>query len=278
MRKPIRLIVQADDFGMCHAVNQGVVRAFLEGILTQASVMVPCPWFPEAAVLAKRHGIPVGMHCTLTCEWDAMRWGPLTPGSSLVRPDGTFFESVERASAAVLTGEAAAELEAQADAMTALGLRPVFFDAHMGLVSRDACHHVCELYERPFILPVVPRFVWLQSFLVLSPRPAEEKRSTLLEYLENLPGGIHLIQAHPAVASAELRALAAPGSPAEPWTESYRVSDLCLLTDPEVKRLVKDRGMELISVADLDERAISAGWPIPSLERRGGRARAGAAA
>ena len=79
----IRLIVQADDFGMCHAVNEGVVEAFLDGILTQATMMVPCPWFAEAADLAHRHGIPVGMHSTLTCEWDAMRWRPLTRGRSL---------------------------------------------------------------------------------------------------------------------------------------------------------------------------------------------------
>jgi hypothetical protein len=148
----------------------------------------------------------------------------------------------------------------------------------MGLVSREACRHVCELYERPFILPFVPRFLWLRSFLVLSPRPADEKRRTLLAYLENLPAGVHLIQAHPGVASAELRALAAAGSPAEPWAEAYRVSDLSLLTDPEVKQLVRDRGMELISAADLDESAIAVGWSIPSLETRGDGAGAGSGA
>ena len=114
------------------------------------------------------------------------------------------------------------------DALAAHGLRPAWFDAHMGLVSREAWHRVCERHERPFILPFVPRFLWLRSFLVLSPQPADEKRRVLLGYLEALPPGLHLIQSHPAVASAELRALAAPGSPAEPWAEAYRVSDLAL--------------------------------------------------
>jgi hypothetical protein len=253
---------------MCHAVNDGVVHAFRDGILTQASAMAPCPWFPEAAALARRHGIPVGLHGTLTCEWDAMRWRPLTAGPSLARPDGTFFESTAAAAVAARPDEAAAELEAQVDALAAHGLRPAWFDAHMGLVSREAWHRVCERHERPFILPFVPRFLWLRSFLVLSPQPADEKRRVLLGYLEALPPGLHLIQSHPAVASAELRALAAPGSPAEPWAEAYRVSDLALLTDPEVRGLVEERGVELVSVGDLDASDVAAGGSLPSPVRR----------
>lgn len=250
---------------MCHAVNEGVVEAFVEGILTQASVMVPCPWFAEAADLALRHRIPVGMHCTLTCEWPSMRWRPLTRGASLVRADGTFHETVARAAAVVRPEEAAAELETQAQAMVELGLPPLYFDSHMGMVSRKAYHHVCELHRRPFILPIVSRFLWLNSLLVLSPRPAEEKRRVLVAYLEELPPGHHLIQSHPAVASGELRALAGRGASAEPWAETYRVSDLDLLTDPEVRGIVERRGIELVSVSDLDESAISHGWEPPSI-------------
>ena len=81
-----RLILQADDFGMCDAVNDGIVAAFRAGTLTQASVMVPCPRFEGAAALAREHAIPVGVHGTLTCEWDFLRWGPLTNGASLTEP------------------------------------------------------------------------------------------------------------------------------------------------------------------------------------------------
>ena len=60
----IDLVVQSDDFGMCHAVNVGIVRAFTEGILTQVSTMVPCPWFDEAAELARHHAVSY-THLTL---------------------------------------------------------------------------------------------------------------------------------------------------------------------------------------------------------------------
>ena len=103
----IRLVVQADDFGMCQAINQGIVHAFREGILTQAAMMAPCPWFEEAVLLAKRESIPVGMHSTLTSEWDHMRWRPLTSGSSLCEADGTFHRSVESARGKVVVEESA---------------------------------------------------------------------------------------------------------------------------------------------------------------------------
>src|SRR5215469_7607653 len=100
---------------MCHAVNEGIKRAFTEGIVTTASTMAPCPWFGEAAKISKEIGIPIGAHQTLTCEWDYFRWQPLTDGPSLARPDGTFWSSVELARHHVQQDEAVRELLAQVD-------------------------------------------------------------------------------------------------------------------------------------------------------------------
>ena len=43
----IRLVVQADDLGMCRSVNEGIEHAIVDGIVTQTSVMAPTPWFVE---------------------------------------------------------------------------------------------------------------------------------------------------------------------------------------------------------------------------------------
>jgi predicted glycoside hydrolase/deacetylase ChbG (UPF0249 family) len=61
-----QLVLNSDDFGLCHSVNLGVVKGFTEGLLTQASIMVPAPWFEEAASLALQHAIPLGIHLTTT--------------------------------------------------------------------------------------------------------------------------------------------------------------------------------------------------------------------
>jgi hopanoid biosynthesis associated protein HpnK len=61
-----RLIVNADDFGRSHSINQAVIRAHQEGILTSASLMVNEPGFDEAVTLAKENPrLGIGLHLTL---------------------------------------------------------------------------------------------------------------------------------------------------------------------------------------------------------------------
>ena len=63
-----RLIVNADDFGRSPSINEAVIRAHREGILTSASLMVNEPAFEEAAVLARQNPrLAVGLHLTLVC-------------------------------------------------------------------------------------------------------------------------------------------------------------------------------------------------------------------
>src|SRR5260370_487589 len=62
-----RLIVNADDFGRSHSINQAVIRAHCEGILTTASLMVNEPGLEEAVLLARKHPrLGVGLHLTLS--------------------------------------------------------------------------------------------------------------------------------------------------------------------------------------------------------------------
>jgi hopanoid biosynthesis associated protein HpnK len=63
---PRRLIVNADDFGQSHSINQAVIRAHREGILTTASLMVNEAGLDEAVALAKENPrLGVGLHLTL---------------------------------------------------------------------------------------------------------------------------------------------------------------------------------------------------------------------
>jgi len=63
-----RLIVNADDFGRSQSINQAVIRAHREGILTTASLMVTGDACAEAVELAKQNpALGVGLHLTLVC-------------------------------------------------------------------------------------------------------------------------------------------------------------------------------------------------------------------
>jgi hypothetical protein len=63
------LIINADDFGMYHAINAAVVQSIEDGIASSCSLMVPCPWALHAMqLLYERPEIPFGIHLTLVCD------------------------------------------------------------------------------------------------------------------------------------------------------------------------------------------------------------------
>jgi chitin disaccharide deacetylase len=68
-----RLIVNADDFGRSHSINEAVIRAHRQGILTSASLMVNESACDEAVALAKENPkLGVGLHLTLLCGRSAL--------------------------------------------------------------------------------------------------------------------------------------------------------------------------------------------------------------
>lgn len=86
-----RLIINADDFGRSPAINEAIIRAHREGVLTTASLMVNGDAFAEAVTLAKAHPqLGVGLHLTLIC-------GKATCSQleipDLVTPTGDFSDS-----------------------------------------------------------------------------------------------------------------------------------------------------------------------------------------
>ncbi len=89
--KPRRLIVNADDFGRSASINQAVIRAHREGILTTASLMVNEPAVEEAVVLARENPtLGVGLHLTLLCGHSALPHAEI-PG--LVNASGAFSDN-----------------------------------------------------------------------------------------------------------------------------------------------------------------------------------------
>jgi len=88
----IKLVVRADDIGSCHTSNLACIKCYREGIVKSVEVQVCCPWFNEAVkMLRENPGLDVGVHLTLTSEWENYKWGPLTQAPSLVDAQGDFY-------------------------------------------------------------------------------------------------------------------------------------------------------------------------------------------
>ncbi|NPV83051.1 MAG: ChbG/HpnK family deacetylase, partial [Candidatus Aminicenantes bacterium] len=95
----VELIVRGDDMGMTHSANEAFELAFNRGILTAGGLIVPSPWFEDAARRCRENRLwSVGVHLCVNAEWQDYRWGPVLPYnlvSSLVDKDGYFFPTAQ---------------------------------------------------------------------------------------------------------------------------------------------------------------------------------------
>src|ERR1700677_436022 len=127
------IVVHADDLGETHSVNAAAIKALQGGAINSASLMVPCPWFPEIADYAKSHpDADFGLHLTLTSERVYYRWGPVAPADkvpSLVDQNG-YFHHEWKEGEHIDAKEVEIELRAQIERALAMGVRPTHLDSH----------------------------------------------------------------------------------------------------------------------------------------------------
>jgi predicted glycoside hydrolase/deacetylase ChbG (UPF0249 family) len=102
------LIVNADDFGLCHDGNDAILATLQGGLVRSTTLMVPCPGAAHAMqLLAASPGIAFGVHLTAVCETSVQRWGPLTPPATartLVDESGSFRPITRQAAPARICG------------------------------------------------------------------------------------------------------------------------------------------------------------------------------
>ena len=129
------LILHADDIGLSHSENMASIYALENGSVNSGSIMVPCPWFPEIAAYAKSHPeADLGLHLTLTSEWELYKWRPVLPANEvpgLVNEQGFFYEGFDGLLQNATTQEVEKELRAQIDRAIAFGIHPTHLDSHM---------------------------------------------------------------------------------------------------------------------------------------------------
>jgi predicted glycoside hydrolase/deacetylase ChbG (UPF0249 family) len=151
-------VVHCDDIGMCHAANEGAFEALARGPATCGSLMVPCPWFPEAAERARSQPeLDLGVHLTLNAEWVSYRWGPAAGAGtvpSLVDADGYFFRTTLETVKRGRPEEVERELRTQVERALAAGIDVTHLDTHMGTCIYPPFLDVYLKLARDYRLPV----------------------------------------------------------------------------------------------------------------------------
>jgi predicted glycoside hydrolase/deacetylase ChbG (UPF0249 family) len=255
----IYLSVMSDDYGMCGAINDGTVRGFTEGLVTDASLIAIAPGFIEAARLAKTHGIPVGLHVAFTCEWHRIRWKSLTRCASMTGEDGYLLPTVRLAWAAASAAEVEIELSAQWERLESEGLVLTHVGEHMGadediwvpIVRRWV--HRNKVPHRGYVVRAADHDIphlRLTSMFETSGQSTkmEVVRERLRAWLFSLRPGHHLWLCHCAEDHPSLLDMAGPGQPTH-WANTFRTIDMALVTDPEVRGWIEQLGIRRVPVS-----------------------------
>lgn len=155
------IIIHADDIGVSHASFAAFADLWRAGIISSGAAMVPCPWFPKVAAFCRANpDVDIGVHLTLTSEWDTMRWGPISAreaSSGLIDSEGYFPRATADIQRACDPEAAQRELFAQVERAIASGIKPTHADAHMGAVFHPkllpAYVQVAERFRIPVMIP-----------------------------------------------------------------------------------------------------------------------------
>jgi hopanoid biosynthesis associated protein HpnK len=134
--KRLRVIINADDFGVSEEVNEAVIRAYKEGVLTSTSLMVTGAAFEQAVKIAKENpGLAVGIHLVTVVGKSVL---PPSEIPDLVDGEGNFSNNPTVAGLKYFFSPRARrqlrrELAAQFDKFASTGLPLSHIDGHLHL-------------------------------------------------------------------------------------------------------------------------------------------------
>lgn len=262
------LLINADDFGLCHAVNDAIFRTITQGLVRSTTLMLPCPWAAHAMHLLKHHPeIAFGVHLTVICDTVTYPFGPLTPTDqvpSLVDETGSFysFDRMPEFLAQAKLGDLEAEFRAQIEAVLGAQLTPTHLDWHClrfgsrvdifdlmlalvkdyGLALRMVGHQAIDRVQRQG-LPTND-YDFLDSFGL----DLVDKAGRYAQLLRELPVGLSEWAVHPELHTAELHAL-------HPTGVQRRQTDYDFLMSQAAQEIVHAEGIILV-----DYRPLQALW------------------
>ena len=224
------LIIHADDIGLSHSANTASIQAFEKNGITSGSIMVPCPWFFEFAEYYKEHqDLDIGVHITLTAEWNDYKWDGVLPSSeipSLLTEDGYFYASSKEVAKNADPIEVGKEIRAQIERAIAFGINPTHLDTHMATVAatpefiqeyiKAGIEYNIPVFIPSYLIQQTPQIQELTEpdqvfvdnlFMIPTSTAPTEWKKAYKQIIENVKPGLNLLIVHLAIDNAEMQAI-----------------------------------------------------------------------
>jgi len=267
------VIIHTDDIGMCQASVQAFADLWDFGTISSGATMVPCPWFPAAAEFCRQHpDVDMGVHATLTAEWEHFRWAPISTvnrASRLFDEEGYFHHLAAPVQDGAVLDFVRAEVQAQYDKAVQFGIDPTHIDAHMLTILHPrllpAYIETATRANVPFMLPrnSAEMATWMgyepqvaqglseiikqaetrgiplvDRFADLPLDDPDDQVNLVKKILRELEPGITYLVLHPSIDTPELRAIC-PDWPS-------RVANNDAMMSHDVKDFIKNEGVQVI--------------------------------
>jgi predicted glycoside hydrolase/deacetylase ChbG (UPF0249 family) len=267
------VIIHTDDIGMCHASIQAYTDLLEFGLISSAATMVPCSWFPLVASFCRQTAkVDMGIHLTLTSEWDTYRWSPMSTrdlDSGLIDSEGYLFRSSEETQRHGVPEAVGIEMHYQVEQAFNAGISITHLDTHMNTVAHPQFVgnyiQLAVQQKLPFLFPRMDEagFQYLgmdqdtATIAASSVNYLEEQGIPLIDFvsglylaqpenrleqaklaLSALPTGITHFIIHPSIDTPELKAITPD------W--ECRVADYQTFMDENLRVHINDIGLQII--------------------------------
>lgn len=219
-----KLIVNADDFGYAKGINEGIIKAFREGILTSTSIMVKAPACSHAISLFKENpDLGLGLHFQVDNYDKKYFW------ETLKNPSKDFIEQAKK------------EFLKQIDIFKKLtGRLPDHIDGHYHVHRVPGVFDFIKSWCEKSKIPYRDKINFIDSFFGV-PKIENISVNHLLKILKNLPEGQSELMCHPGIVSPDLNSS----------YSKQREVELKTLTSPIIKKAVKKLKIKLIKWSEI---------------------------
>ena len=272
------VIFHIDYMGFSHASNVASFECLDFGIASCGAIITPAPWFLEVASIYKNNPkYDLGVHLTLTCEYELYRWRALSstdPKTGLLDSENSLWRTSEEAITNVTPEAAEIELRSQIQLALDNGINLTHVDPHMGTIVHPkfirSYLNLAKEFQIPGLFPKVNReimiarglkdyikifekilsiidswgFPLIDHIIIDTGGEQPDKIDYYCKLIREIEPGLTHFLFHPAKLSSELNAIA-------PDSAVWRDQDYKAFTDKRIKECVEELDLKVIGYREL---------------------------